>query len=79
MHKKISLISMHFYLVKASNKLEKCKNIVISTCSKIHVSHNNYLLALNEYNNYRVLVAEKLFPNLLATHQDIEENILEEL
>jgi hypothetical protein len=52
---------------------------VLSAGSKLHVSHNNYLLALNEYNAYRNLVFEKLFPNLLATHQEMEERILEEL
>jgi hypothetical protein len=45
----------------------------------LHVSHNKYLLALNEYNAFRNLVFEKLFPNLLVTHQEMEERILEEL
>ena len=52
---------------------------MLSAGSNLHVSHNNYLLALNEYNGYRNLLFEKLFPNLLATHQEMEENILEEL
>lgn len=58
---------------------EKLKNDVLTSGSRLHVAHNNYLLALNEYNAYRNLLSEKLFPNLLATHQEMEEKILEEL
>jgi hypothetical protein len=52
---------------------------VLSAGLKLHVSHNNYLFALNDYNAYRNLLFENFFPNLLATHQEIEENVLEEL
>jgi hypothetical protein len=58
---------------------KKLKDDIISYGSKLHVTHNNYLLALNEYNTLRILLNEKLFPNLVASHQEMQEKLLEEL
>ena len=47
--------------------------------SRFHENHNNFLIAVTEYNLYCESYSQKIFPNLLDFFQGVQEKLLEEL
>lgn len=50
----------------------------VEKIEKIQQSHNRYLIALKEFNEYLETYSTILFPNLFKAYQEIQETLLAE-
>jgi hypothetical protein len=65
--------------IKKNKKPDEINKKLIKHGSKMHESHNLFLIAANEFNSYSLNYLEKIFPNLVESFQATQEKLLNEL
>lgn len=61
------------------NVSDKMKQKIIKHAEKLHNSHNDYEYLIRKFNYLNTFYKDKYFPNLIQTHQNVQERLLEEL
>jgi hypothetical protein len=80
------LLKFHIFNTKFSphlieNRAKRGSEIfsdMTKVVSSVHHLHNQYIITLNEFNEYNDMHTNILLPNLLSSYQKIQESLLEE-
>ncbi|XP_013407368.1 tyrosine-protein kinase Fer [Lingula anatina] len=63
---------------KGGSKFEEAKSKVLKTCTRLHKTHNQYVVAIHDYNQQHSAYLRTTLPGLLNYHQAIQEDMVEQ-
>ena len=65
--------------VHGDKEWKKSKERLDKTCLKLHMTHNDYVLAIQVANQHQLLYHESVVPNILGSMQGLQESYIEEM